>query len=152
MEYENNTREILVVCENYFKEKKLKTELPRKSNCCVMSSGRKALNVLKNYSGFSYIFIPLDLEDMDYSDFIKFSKRYSPESKYILISPPALSNLEWLVFSKEIDGYIHEPMTLDNISKFVNRFKKPYKNNFFEKDFPCWRPSAYFSGTKILRT
>ena len=78
----------------------------------------------------------------------------SPPQLDLFDYKPMLNKLDKrkMVFSKEIDGYIQEPMTLDNISKFVNRFKKPYKNNFFEKDFPCWRPSAYFSGTKILRT
>ena len=87
MKYRNKTREILVICEKILEEKNHKAELPRKSNYCVVSSGKKALNVIKNYSGFSYILIPLDLADIDYSDFIKFSKRYSSESNYILISP-----------------------------------------------------------------
>lgn len=151
MEYNNTTREILVICENDFEVKKLKTEMGKKSNCCVVSSGRKALNVIKQFPGFSDIFIPLDLDDMDYSDFIKFSKRYSPESNYILISPPTLPDLGWLVVSNEIDGFVKEPLSKIKISKFLNGYNKPLQNNLIETDFPAWQPGTYFSGTSFSR-
>ncbi len=151
MEYNNKTREILVICENGLEEKKLKYEMGKKSNCCVVSSGNKALNAIKHYSGFSDIFIPLDLQDMDYSDFIKFSKRYSPDSNYILISPPTLPDLGWLVVGKEIDGYVQEPLSKGKITKFLDDFNRPHKKNLIERDFPTWRPGAYFSGTSFSR-
>lgn len=151
MEFSNTTREILVICENESEEKELKIEMGKKSNCCVVSSGRKALTVIKHYSGFSDIFIPLDLEDMDYSDFIIFSKRYSPESNYILISPPALPDLGWLVVSKEIDGYIQEPLSKEKISKFLNDFNPPLKEELEETDFPTWRPGANYFSTNFSR-
>ena len=151
MEINNGTREILIICENDLEEKKLKDQIIRKSNCCVVSSGRKALNVIRHYSGFSDIFIPLDLSDMDYSDFIKFSKRYSPDSNYILISTPALPDLGWLVQSREIDGYIQEPLSVGKISKFVKSFKNPHKSHLVEKELSGWRPGFYFSGTSFSR-
>lgn len=79
--------DILIISESTLEAKRLKEELKNNIGGCVATSGTKALEMIKHYPDFSDIFIPLDLEDMDYSDFIKFAKRQSPNSNYILISP-----------------------------------------------------------------
>ena len=117
MQFDDEGREVLIICENNLEEIRLREEIGRRSNCCVFKSGRKALNAIKHYAGFSDIFIPLELSDMDYSDFIKFAKRYSPDANYILISTLALPDLGWLVQSREIDGFIQEPLDVGKISK-----------------------------------
>ncbi len=139
--------DILVINEDLLETKKLKTELKNKISGCVATSGTKALNTIKHYPDFSDIFIPLELADMDYSDFIKFAKRYSPNANYILISPPALPDLGWLIVSKEIDGYIQEPLSVIKISKYLDSFKSRCITNYIEPDLSSRRPSPYFTGT-----
>ncbi|MBC8285348.1 MAG: response regulator [Nitrospinae bacterium] len=139
--------DILIICENGLEAKRLKAEIKSYISGCVAVSGFKALEMIKHYPDFSDIFIPLDLEDMDYSDFIKFAKRYSPHSNYILISPPAIPDLGWLIFSKEIDGYIQEPVSATKISKYLNSFNSNDKKKLGGKDFFSRQPSPYFSGT-----
>lgn len=142
--------DILIISESTLEAKRLKEELKNNIGGCVATSGTKALEMIKHYPDFSDIFIPLDLEDMDYSDFIKFAKRQSPNSNYILISPPELPNMDWLVYGKDIDGYIQEPLSILKISKFLNRLNKNRtklcKNDIFPR-----RPSPYFSGTVFSR-
>ncbi len=139
--------DILVIIENSLEAKTLKAEMKGIISGCVATSGIKALNLIKLYPDFSDIFIPLDLGDMDFSDFIKFAKRYSPNSNYILISPPTLSDLGWLMVSKEIDGYIQEPLSLPIVYKYLNGFKSNYKTKLCETDFSSRPPSPYFTGT-----
>lgn len=139
--------DILIIDKSSLEVKRLKAEMKNKISGCVVTSGNKALSLIKHYPDFSDIFIPLDLEDMDYSDFIKFAKRYSPNSNYVLISPPALPDLGWLIFSKEIDGYIQEPLSVTKISKYLNSLKSTCKTKFNGTDFSTMRPSPYFTGT-----
>lgn len=145
-------KDILIISENPLEAKSLKAEFKNFINCCIVTSGNNALNRIKLNSRFSDIFIPLDLEDMDYSDFIRFSKRYSPDANYILTSPPTLPDLGWLVLSREIDGYIQEPVSLKKVSNYLNCFKQKNRSNLIETDFPTWRPTRYFSGTVFSRT
>ena len=139
--------DILVIIENGLEARKLKEELKSNISGCVATSGIKALDMIKHYPDFSDIFIPLDLEDMDYSDFIKFAKRNSPHSNYILISPPEIPDLGWLIFSKEIDGYVQEPLSAPKISRYLNNFNGNYKTKLCEADSSSRRPSPYFTGT-----
>ena len=138
--------DVLIICENISEVKRLKEEIKNDISGCVATSGIKALEMIKHYPEFSDIFIPLDLEDMDYSDFIKFAKRYSPHSNYILISPPELPDLGWLIFSKEIDGYLQEPLTATKISKYLICFNND-RSKLFETEFTSRRSSPYFTGT-----
>ena len=142
-----HTNDILVINENLLEAKKLKTELKNKISGCVASSGIKALNMIKHYPDFSDIFIPLELADMASSDFIKFSKRYSPNANYILISPPALPDLGWLIVNKEIDGYIQEPLSVKKISKYLDSFKSRCVTKHRDPSFSSPRPNPYFTGT-----
>lgn len=142
-----HTDDILVINENLLEAKKLKTELKNKISGCVATSGIKALNMIKHYPDFSKIFIPLELADIASSDFIKFSRRYSPNANYILISPPALPDLGWLIVSKEIDGYIQAPLSVKKISKYLDSCKNRCITNYRDPDFSSPRPSPYFSGT-----
>ena len=143
----SHTNDILVINENLLEAKKLKVELKNKISGCVAASGIKALNMIKHYPDFSDIFIPLELADMASSDFIKFSKRYSPNANYILISPPALPDLGWLIVSKEIDGYIQEPLSVKKILNYLDSFKNRCTTDYGDTGFSSRRPSPYFTGT-----
>ncbi len=143
--------DILVISENSLEAISLKADLKNYISGSVATSGKKALEMLKYYQEFSDIFIPLDLKDMDYSDFIKFAKRLSPFSNYILISPPELPNMDWLIYGKEIDGYIQEPLSMPKISRYLKNFNNNHSKNICGTDFSSRRPSPYFSGTVFSR-
>ncbi|MEK9629920.1 MAG: hypothetical protein VW455_12985 [Nitrospinota bacterium] len=143
--------EILVINENKQEAKKLKEELKNNLGGCVASTGEKALEMIKHYPEFSDVFIPLDLKDMDYSDFIKFAKRHLPFANYILIAPPTLPDMDWLVFGKEIDGYINEPLSMPKISKYLNNFNNNGKSKPVGSDFFYRRTNPYFTGTIFSR-
>ena len=140
----------LVIIQNSLKAKSFKEKFKKNIGGYITTSGTKALEIIKYYPQFSQIFIPLDLNDMDYSDFIKFAIRYLPYSDYILIAPLGLSNLDWLVHGQEIDGYIQEPLSVEKFSNYLdslynNRIKFGDSGTFPRKTNP------YFSGSMFSR-
>ena len=124
--FNTNNKNILIICEDPFRAKKIEYAMEDKICGKVVSSGIQALALIKNSTGYSDIFIPLDLEDMDYSDFIRFAKHHSPNSNYILIAPPNLTDLGWLVLSNEIDGYISEPLCVSKILSGLQNQKRGF--------------------------
>ena len=148
MNYKKRNK-ILAIVENSLKAKSLKEEFKKNIGGYIASSGIRALEIIKQYPQFSQIFIPLDLNDMDYSDFIKFAKSHLPYSDYILISTPGLSNLDWLVHGKEIDGYIQEPLSVKKISNYLNSL---HNNRIKFGDIGTFpRKNPYFSGSVFSR-
>ena len=139
----------LVIIQNSLKAKSFKEKFKKNIGGYITTSGTKALEIIKYYPQFSQIFIPLDLNDMDYSDFIKFATRYLPYSDYILIAPLGLSNLDWLVHGKEIDGYIQEPLSVKKISNYLNSL---HNNRIKFGDIGTFpRKNPYFSGSVFSR-
>lgn len=120
---QTNHRHILVICEDRIEAKIIQKEMTDNLSGNVISSGFRALELIKTSPQFSEIFIPLDLKDLDYSDFIRFARRYSPGSNYILIAPAALPDLGWLVLSNEIDGYVREPLNFPIIFNYHQKLK-----------------------------
>ena len=117
-------KHILLIIEDKKRAGQLEEEMKVRKRGNVVSSGFAALEMIKHFPIFSEVFIPLDLADLDYSDFIRFAKRYSPSSNYILIAPPTLPDLGWLMLSNEIDGYIEEPFCFSNVLDFY-QIQKP---------------------------
>ncbi|MBL7021437.1 MAG: hypothetical protein ISR86_12955 [Nitrospinaceae bacterium] len=117
-------KNILLIIEDKNRATQLEEEMKSKVNGNIISSGLAALKMIKHFPAFSDIFIPLELKDLDYSDFIRFAQRYSPGSNYILIAPPTLPDLGWLMLSNEIDGYIEEPFCFSNILDFYENQKQ----------------------------
>ncbi len=117
-------KNILLIIEDKNKALQLEKEMTNRIKGSIVSSGLGALEMIKRFPLFSEIFIPLELKDLDYSDFIRFAKKHSPDSDYILIAPPTLPDLGWLKLSNEIDGYIEEPLSFSDILNYYKTRKQ----------------------------
>jgi hypothetical protein len=63
----------------------------------------------------SMALIPIDLKDMDFTDFIQSAKQYSPVTLFVLITNNILPDLSFLVTSNEIDAFTPEPLSVSSL-------------------------------------
>ena len=105
---------ILIICKDETKAKRIELTLGDQFETQIVESGRRGIDCIKK-SSVSIAFLPLDLVDMDFFDFIRFSKRISPDTLFIIITGPSLPDLSFLVASQQIDGFVSEPLSVSKV-------------------------------------
>ena len=105
---------ILIISKDETKAKRIELSLGDQFETQIVESGRRGIDCIKK-SSVSIAFLPLDLVDMDFSDFIRFSKRISPDTLFIIITGPSLPDLSFLVASHQIDGFVSEPLSVSKV-------------------------------------
>lgn len=105
---------ILIICKDETKAKRIELSLGDQFETQIVESGRRGIDYIKK-SSVSIAFFPLDLVDMDFFDFIRFSKRISPDTLFIIITGPSLPDLSFLVASQQIDGFVSEPLSVSKV-------------------------------------
>ena len=126
------TGRILIICDDETKAKRIELSLGNQFDSQIIESGRKGINCIKK-DFISIAFLPLDLVDMDFFDFIRFSKRISPDTMFIIINGPSLPDLSFLVASHQIDGFVSEPLSVSKvlmIKQTVNKKKVEIEGKF----------------------
>ena len=123
---------ILIICDDEKKAKRIELSLGDQFDSQIVESGRKGIDCIKK-SSVSIAFLPLDLVDMDFFDFIRFSKRISPDTLFIIVTEPSLPDVSFLVAGHQIDGFISEPLSVSKVlmtSNNVNEKKVEIEGGF----------------------
>ena len=126
------TGQVLIICKDKTKAKRIELSLGNRVENQIVESGHKGIDCIKK-SPVSIVFLPLDLVDMDFFDFIRFAARISPDTLFIIVTDPSLPDLSFLVASHEINGFISEPLSVSKvlmIKHSVNKKKAKIEGNF----------------------
>ena len=132
----NTSGRILIICEDKNNAKRTKLALGNQHDYHIVSTGKEGLQAVKQ-GGISMALIPIDLKDMDFTDFIQYAKHHSPVTLFILITNNILPDLSFLVASNEIDAFTPEPLSVSSLimirhNAIANRMK--YKNRYHSSD------------------
>jgi len=124
---------VLIICEDKNNAKRTKLALGSQHDYHIISTGKEGLEEIKR-KPITMAFIPIDLTDMDFTDFIRSAKQISPVTLFILITNNILPDLSFLVSSNEIDAFTPEPLSVSSLimtkhTAIANRMK--YKNRYY---------------------
>ena len=127
-----NTGRVLIICKDKAKAKRIELSLGNQVDNQIVENGHSGIDCIKKFS-VSIAFLPLDLVDMDFFDFIRFAERISPETLFIIITDSSLPDLSFLVASHQIDGFVSEPLSVSKvmmIKQAVNKKKVEIAGKF----------------------
>jgi PleD family two-component response regulator len=105
---------ILIICEDKDNARRTRLALGNQHDYHIVSTGKEGLQAIKEFS-ISMALIPIDLKDMDFTDFIQYAKQHSPETLFILITNNILPDLSFLVTNNEIDAFTPEPLSVSSL-------------------------------------